>query len=244
VADSGYGDITTLRRALHRFHLPYALGISSTLTVFLGTPAIQPPPPVHGPRQRRPRATLIHPEDTPLAVSVVAAALPSDAWRPITWQHGHNPPRSARCAALRVTPAQEWRYGRLAPEIWLLCERPDDGADEKYSFINLPRRTALARLVALAHQRWPIEQQYQQLKTELGLDHFEGRTYPGWNHHVVISAVAYAFLQQERLRREPTMTFETIRAIVQEVFVGLLFAARPRYAAWLREAQLLLPLRL
>ena len=144
-----------------------------------------------------------------------------------------------------MTPAQDWATDRrLAPEIWLLCERPGDGADEKYFFIHLPRRTSLAALVTLAHQRWPIEQQYQQLKTELGLDHFEGRTFPGWHHHVVLSAVAYAFLQHERMHRESALTFEAIRAIVQEVFVGLLFAARSRYASWLEEARQLLPLRL
>ena len=145
---------------------------------------------------------------------------------------------------MRVTPAHDWQRGRLLPEVWLLCERPDGTRDEKYYLIHLPRRTSLARLVAFVHQRWPIEQQYQQLKTELGLDHFEGRTYPGWHHHVAVSAVAYAFLQRERMHREPPLTFETIRAIVQDVFVGLLFAARPRYGVWLREARALLPLRL
>jgi SRSO17 transposase len=245
VADAGYGDVTLLRRALHNLKLPYALGISSTLTVFGGTPAIHPAPVVRGPRQRRPRATLIDPHETPVAVSALAAALPAAAWRVVTWQHGRNPPRQATCAAVRVTPAQEWgKDRRLAPTVWLLCERPADDADEKYFFIHLPRGTSLEALVALAHQRWPIEQQYQQLKTELGLDHFEGRTFPGWHHHVVLSAVAYAFLQQERMHREPAITFEAIRAIVQEVFVGLLFAARPRYAAWLDEARHLLPLRL
>jgi SRSO17 transposase len=244
VADAGYGDVTTLRRVLHWLKLPYALGISSTLTVFLGTPAIHAAPVVRGPRKRRPRATLVDPEAGSMTVATLAAGLPAQAWRAITWRHGDNPPRSAQCAAVRVTPAQDWQKGRrLAPEVWLLCERPD-GETEKYYFINLPRRTALARLVALAHQRWPVEQQYQQLKTELGLDHFEGRTYPGWHHHVVVSAVAYAFLQQERMRREPPITFEVIHAIVQDVFVGLLFAARPRYAAWMREARQLLPLRL
>jgi SRSO17 transposase len=245
VADAGYGDVTTLRRTLHHLQLAYALGISSTLTVFRGTPAIHPARVVRGARQRRPRATLVDPDEAPVAVSALAAALPAAAWRPITWRHGANPPRQAQCAAVRVTPAQDWAADRrLAPEIWLLCERPGDGADEKYFFIHLPRRTSLAALVALAHQRWPIEQQYQQLKTELGLDHFEGRTFPGWQHHVVLSAVAYAFLQQERMQREPALTFEAIRAIVQEVFVGLLFAARPRYASWLEEARQLLPLRL
>ena len=96
----------------------------------------------------------------------------------------------------------------------------------------------------LAHQRWAIEQQYQQLKTELGLDHFEGRTYPGWHRHVALTAVAYAFLQCERLTRDPGLTFETVRAIVQEIFVGLIFASHPRYLQWLVDARELLPLRL
>ena len=243
LSDSGYGDATVLRTALHRLRLPYGLGVSSTLTVFPGTPQLAPPRAVRGPRQRWPRATLGE-TDPPVTVKALAASLPPDAWQRITWRNGDNPERAAHCAAVRVTPAHDWKRGRLLPEIWLLCERPEDQDGEKYSFINLPRRTALARLVAFVHQRWPIEQQYQQLKTELGLDHFEGRTYPGWQHHVVVSAVAYAFLQRERMHRETPLTFEAIRAIVQEVFVGLLFASRPRYAAWLREARHLLPLRL
>jgi SRSO17 transposase len=243
LSDSGYGDATTVRTALHRLKLPYGLGVSSTLTVFRSRPTLQLPRAVRGPRQRSPRATLGE-TPPPLTVKALAASLPAAAWHRIRWRHGDNPDRSAQCAAVRVTPAHDWQHGRLLPEIWLLCERPDDGPAEKYYFINLPRRTALARLVTFVHQRWPIEQQYQQLKTELGLDHFEGRTFPGWHHHVVLSAVAYAFLQQERMQREPAITFEAIRAIVQEVFVGLLFATRPRYAKWLHEAQQLLPLRL
>ena len=241
LSDSGYGDATILRTALHRLKLPYGLGVSSTLTVFRSRPSLHRPRAGRG--HRRPLATLGE-TPPPLTVKALAASLPAAAWHPITWRHGDNPARSAQCAAVRVTPAHDWQHGHLLPEIWLLCERPADGPAEKYYFIHLPRRTALARLVTFVHQRWPIEQQYQQLKTELGLDHFEGRTFPGWHHHVVISAVAYAFLQQERMQRAPSITFETIRAIVQEVFVGLLFATRPRYAQWLREAQQLLPLRL
>jgi len=244
LSDSGYGDATTLRTALHRMAMPYGLGVSETLTVFATPPALCLPAPVRGPRQRRPRATL---GDTlpPVTVHALADALAPEAWRRITWRNGANPARSAWCAAVRVTPAHEWTRGDLLPEIWLLCERPEDRPGvTKYYFIHLPRRTSLTRLVTFVHQRWPIEQQYQQLKTELGLDHFEGRTYPGWQHHVVVSAIAYAFLQRERLHRDTPLTFEAIHTIVQEVFVGLLFASRPRYAAWLREAQQLLPLRL
>jgi SRSO17 transposase len=244
LSDAGYGDATTFRTALHRLKLPYGLGISATLTVFLTPPHLTHPPPVIGPRQRWPRATLGD-SAPPVTVQVVADTVPAEAWQHVTWHHGDQPDRGAVCAALRVTPAHDWKHGRLLPEIWLLLERPDDRPGvTKYYFVNLPRRTALARVVHFVHQRWPIEQQYQQLKTELGLDHFEGRTYPGWQHHVVVSAVAYAFLQRERLQRDSALTFESVHAIVQEVLVGLLFASRPRYVAWLAEARQLLPLRL
>ena len=244
LSDSGYGDVTTFRTALHRLKLPYGVGVSDTLTVFLDRPALELPRPVSGPRQRWPRAKL-GATPPPVTVKAVAAALPADAWQRVTWRNGNQPERGALCAAVRVTPAHDWAHGWIHPEIWLLLERPDDRVGvTKYYFINLPRGTPLARLVRFVHQRWPIEQQYQQLKTELGLDHFEGRTYPGWTHHVVVSAVAYAFLQAERMRRDPALTFEAVHTIVQEIFVGLLFASRPRYSRWLDEVRQLLPLRL
>ena len=92
-------------------------------------------------------------------------------------------------------------------------------------------------MVRLAHQRWAIEQQYQELKTELGFDHFEGRSYPGWQHHVVLTAVAYAFLQRERMRpgADHALTFPGIRAIVQEIFTALLLAQQPDYFKRLEE---------
>jgi hypothetical protein len=146
--------------------------------------------------------------------------------------NGTNRPWAARFAAVRVTPANDWRDRRLAPEVWLLCEQ-DLGATPrtKYFFVDLPTSASLKQLVRLAHQRWAIEQQYQELKTELGFDHFEGRSYPGWQHHVVLTAVAYAFLQRERHRRgaDESLTFPGIRAIVQEIFTALLLAQQPDY---------------
>src|SRR5437879_5727657 len=109
----------------------------------------------------------------------------------------------------------------------------------KYFFVNLPATASVKQLVRLAHQRWAIEQQYQELKTELGFDHFEGRSYPGWQHHVVITAVAYAFLQRERMRNgaDQLLTFPGIRAIVQELFTALLFAQQPDYFKRIQELQ-------
>ena len=230
LADAEFGDVTAFRRALHRWRLPYAVGVSRHLTVFVGTPAVHVPP---SPRTGRPRSQLVLRDDTrSIAVSALALALPPRAWRRVTWRNGRNRPWAARFAAVRVTPANDWRERRLAPEVWLLCEQ-DLGATPrtKYCFINLPALASLQQLVRLAHQRWAIEQQYQELKTELGFDHFEGRSYPGWQHHVVLTAVSYAFLQRERQRRgaDESLTFPGIRAIVQEIFTALLLAQQPDY---------------
>jgi SRSO17 transposase len=236
VADAEYGDNSMVRQVLHRLRLPYALGISPTLTVFRGTPTLridrrQPPP-----RNRRDG----WPDQDAVAVRTLSDALPARAWRRVTGRNGTNPPWEADFAALRVTPATDWRRRRLAPEIWLLCERGlGPTRRRRHYFVSLPATASLARLVRLAHHRWAIEQHYQDLKTELGLDHFEGRSYPGWQHHMVISAVAYAFIQRERMppRAGPALTFPQVRAFVQEIFTGLLFISRPRYMEWMKHAE-------
>jgi SRSO17 transposase len=239
LADAEFGDITAFRRALHQWRLPYAVGVSRQLTVFRGTPAVHIPP---DPRTGRPRSQLVLVDRKTKAntVRAVALSLPARAWRRVTWRNGTNRPWAARFAAVRVTPANEWRNRRLAPEVWLLCEQ-DLGLTPriKYFFVNLPATASLAQLVRLAHQRWAIEQQYQELKTELGLDHFEGRSFPGWHHHVVLTAVAYAFLQKERMRHDvdPALTFPAARAIVTEIFTALLFAQKPSYLKRIQELQ-------
>jgi SRSO17 transposase len=238
VADAEFGDITAFRRLLHQWRLPYALGVSRQLTVFHGTPAVHIPP---SSRTGRPRSQLVLVHDTrPITVRAVALALPARAWRRVTWRNRTNRPWAARFAAVRVTPANEWRNRRLAPEVWLLCEQ-DLGLTPriKYFFVHLPATASLKQLVRLAHQRWAIEQQYQELKTELGLDHFEGRSYPGWHRHVALTAVAYAFLQRERMRpdADPALTLPAVRAIVTETFTALLFAQKPSYLKRIQELQ-------
>lgn len=244
IADAEFGDVTTFRAALHRLRVPYALGISAQLTVFTTRPRVQRP---SANRRGRPRTRLrLLNAVRPVAVRAVMADLPLTAWRRVTWRNGRQPRRTARFAALRVTPAHEWRYARVAPEVWLLCEE-ERGAKMrlKYYFVALPATASLGTLVRLAHQRWAIEQQYQELKSELGLDHFEGRSYPGWQHHVVLTAVAHAYIQHERMRRSSAgLTFPAVRAIVQEIFTALLFAAKPRYMHWMEEAKRNLQLRI
>lgn len=230
LGDADFGDSATLRRTLHRLKLPYALGISSTATVFRGTPAVAVP------RRKRPNA--VHPTrlqvtdgSRPEAVRSIAAHLPARAWRRVTWRNGTNRAWAAQFAALRVMPAQDWRRRRLAPEVWLLLER-DLGTTPRVKayFVALPATASLRALVRLAHHRWAIEQQYQELKDELGLDHFEGRSYPGWNRHVLLTALAYTWLQHERRRAGARLpTLPVARAVITEVLTAHFFVTTPHY---------------
>jgi SRSO17 transposase len=244
LADAEFGDVTAFRAALHRWHLPYALGISSHLTVFATRPRLMPPAPNRRGRPRT-RARMVHPVPA-IAVRTLITQRPRAAWRRITWRNGTRPRRAARFTAIRVTPAHEWRTARLPPEVWLLGEEEAGRTRRiKYYFVNLPASVSLRALVRLTHQRWAIEQQYQELKSELGFDHFEGRTWPGWQHHSVLTAVAHAYIQRERMRRGAAgLTFPAVRAIVQEIFTALLFAAKPRYMHWMEQAKRNLQLRI
>jgi SRSO17 transposase len=230
VADAEFGDCTTLRRTLHRCGLPYALGLSSTVKVFPGTPTLQAPSAQSGLGRPRSRPTLA-PGVAAIAVRDVAGQAPPRAWRLVSWRNGTHTPWRARYWACRVTPAHDWRDRRVAPEVWLLCQR-DLGAtpETKYYLVHLPPTAALQALVRLAHQRWAIEQQYRELKTELGLDHFEGRSFHGWHRHVVLTAVAYAFLQRERQRpRSRGLTFPQVRAVMTDILTAHYFITHPRY---------------
>ena len=223
LADAEFGDKRVFRGLLHRLRLPYAVGVSSHLTAFVGTPRLTQPRTRPGSHQRR------------LAPGVVARPIAdlmtvAPPWRRVHWRTTGTRRYTTTCTAIRITPAVDYRHPRLLPEIWLLAER-EVGLSRKtrFFYVNLPVSASLAALVRFAHQRWPIEQQYQELKSELGLDHFEGRTYPGWHHHVVLTAVAYNFLQTERQRVHRTLTFPMVRSLVQEIFTAYLFAQRPHY---------------
>jgi SRSO17 transposase len=156
-----------------------------------------------------------------LSATALATSAPDDAWEVRHMGTGTAGPLTARFCARRVRPTA----GR--GERWRLCER--SATDEhKYSLLHLPATTPLVDLVALARSRWPIEQQYRELKDDLGLDHFEGRTYQGWAHHVVLTAVAFTFLQIERARPDgPRPTLPVVRGWVREI-MGLLYVLHNR----------------
>lgn len=158
----------------------------------------------------------------PLSAIALADSAPDDAWETVTWGTGTAGPLTAAFCALRVRPTA----GR--GDRWLLCERSATDV-HKYYLVHLPATTPLVDLVALARSRWPIEQQYRELKDDLGLDHFEGRTYQGWTHHVVLTAVAFTFLQIERARATngPRPTLPVVRGWVREI-MGLLYVLHNR----------------
>jgi SRSO17 transposase len=172
-----------------------------------------------------------------LSLATIAHDLPAAAWHRIRWGRDH--PLVARFAAIRVRP----RCSRS--DRWLVCQESVGGGDRKYYFSNFPDTTPLRHLALTARRRWAIEQQYRDLKSELGLAHFEGRSYPGWAHHAVLAAMTFTFLQHERLRQtDPLPTFPEVRNLVREVMVALFMLERPKWLNMLISFQRNPPLRI
>ena len=159
-------------------------------------------------RDRRPPKARYR--EAPSSLKALALAAGKQAAQTVTWREGTRGSMTSRFLALRIRPANIHlrnnanRNGEELTVSWLLCEWPG-GKDEptKYWLSNLPPDTPLKKLVKLAKLRWRIEHDYRELKDALGLDHFEGRTYRGWHHHVTLVSIAHAFLTLERTRRPP-----------------------------------------
>jgi len=202
VADAGYGNITEFRQELRERQLPYVVEVESTLVAW--TEPHQRQQPVRRAGQLgRPRVSKYRDAPLPANVKTIALALPWSAWRKVTWREGTKGKMSSRFARLRVQPAHDWQQGKEElPVVWLLMEWPKEAqAPTKYWLSDLPEETSLHRLVRWAKSRWAVELNYREMKDHLGLDHFEGRGWAGWHHHVTMVMLAFAFLLRERLRR-------------------------------------------
>jgi SRSO17 transposase len=200
LADAGYGVDTAFRNRVSDLGLPYVVGITSSVVVW--PPGIEPLPPKHwGGTGRRPVMPRRTRHRQPLSVKALARQLPAGAWQTISWREGTNETLSGRFAAVRVRHAGgNAGRARLHPQQWLLIEWSSGAAEPlKYFLSNLPADTALNDLVAKAHMRWRIERDYQDLKQELGLGHYEGRGWRGFHHHAALTIAAYGFLVAERL---------------------------------------------
>jgi SRSO17 transposase len=205
LADAAYGTDTQFREAITELGLPYVLGIMSSVSVW--KPGEAPLPKRASKATGRPPKLLRRdPEHQPVAVKALALSLPASAWKTVAWRRGTKQTLSSRFAAVRVRPAHRdyWRSEPHAEE-WLLVEWPK-GAEEpsKYWLATLPAKATLKELACLAKQRWIIERDYEELKQELGLGHFEGRGWRGFHHHATLCIAAYGFLVAERSRFSPS----------------------------------------
>jgi SRSO17 transposase len=217
LADAAYGINADFRDELTRLKLQYVVGIQSSLTVW--EPGKQPLP--AGSRKatgRPPRSLQRSASHQPVSVKQLAMSLPSSAFKEITWREGTSRKLRSRFAAVRVRPAHR-DYERAEPyaEEWLLIEWPRSQPEPtKYSLATLPPATQLKALVKMAKHRWIIERDYQELKQELGLGHFEGRNWRGFHHHATLCIAAYGFLVAERNRFSPSARAGHLRLAAPE----------------------------
>ena len=179
--------------------------MQSTLSVW--PPGVEPLPPEpcsgRGQPPTRLRRDALH---RPVSAKQLAGQLPEEAWRLVSWREGSNDDLASRFAAVRVRPAGE-DYARSEPRgvEWLLVEWPQgEAASTKYWLSTLPQDTPLAKLVDIAKLRWRIERDCEELKSELGLAHFEGRGWRGFHHHATLCIAAYGFLIRERAAFSPS----------------------------------------
>ena len=205
LADAAYGNDSQFREGLTALHLPYAVGVHEDMTVW--RPGETPPPKPRRPGKGRP-PTRLHRDakHRPMAVKALARALPETAWKTVRWREGTRHKLQSRFAAVRVRPAhRDHLRSEPYPEEWLLIEWPKGEAEPaKYWLSTLPPQTRLTTLVRLAKHRWISERDYEELKQELGLGHYEGRGWRGFHHHATLCIAAYGFLAIERSRFSPS----------------------------------------
>lgn len=182
LADSGYGDVGEFRAGIRALGLDYAVDV-----------------------KKHTRVQIVCSDgstsDT-MSVADVADVVGASAYRKTTWREGTHQPLSSRFAAQRVRVVTA--SGVHQEEQWLVIERPrQDAPATHYVLATLPKATTRKQLVRRIKQRWRIERTYEDMKGEFGLDHFEGRTYRGWQHHVSTVLACYAFVVAERSRAFP-----------------------------------------
>lgn len=195
-ADAGYGMVGEFRRGLSQRELVYTVGIPCVQKAYrLSVAPVAP-----GKIGRPPKAPQWSEVSVP--VEELVAGLGESAWHRLCWRHGTKGKLEGEFIVLRVRAADGPAdgHGQHAPgeEVWLIAERRE-GGELKYYFSNLPQSATPLELARSVKGRWACEQPHQQLKEELGLDHFEGRSWPGLHHHCLLTMIAYCFLQHLRL---------------------------------------------
>jgi SRSO17 transposase len=197
LADGGYGESTEFRDELEARDLRYVVGLAPNVGVWTKPPQVKIP---EYKGRGAPPKKHVYGGQRPIAVKDVA--LQAKGWKKVRWREGTKGWLESRFLCLRVQPSHGFVDGNPPhKKLWLLVEWPEEEKEPtKYFFADLPPSYTLRRLVRIAKCRWKIEQDYHQLKEELGLDHYEGRNWNGWHHHVTLVMLAHAFLTLETLR--------------------------------------------
>ena len=212
VADAGYGAGTAFREALTSRDVPYVLAVTGETTVW--PPGVEPLRPKRWSGRGRPPTRIRRTSRRrPLAIDKLAAELPAQAWKTVSWRQGTRGRMRSRFARLRIRAARrDEKRHQPRPVEWLILEWPrgEPGPTKRW-LSTMPAGTAMAQLVRLAKLRWRIERDYEELKSEFGLDHFEGRGWRGFHHHGSLCIAAYAFLAAERARLSPPEPLSFLR---------------------------------
>lgn len=206
LADAAYGLDSQFRAGLRKLQLEYAVGVQSSVSVWEpGKPPLPAKPQKE--KGRPPKLLRRDEEHHPVSTKQLALALPETAWKEITWREGSRKTLRSRFAAVRVRPAhRDYWQSEPHPEEWLLIEWPAGVVEPtRYWLSNLPASTERHDLVRIAKHRWIVERDYEELKQELGLGHFEGRGWRGFHHHATLCIAAYGFLIAERSLFSPSV---------------------------------------
>jgi SRSO17 transposase len=205
LADEVYGSNREFREGVTDLKLNYSVAVRCTTTVWALERQPLPPKPWKG---KGPQPTRMRRDEThqPITMKQLAQQLPEQSWHEAAWREGSKETLRSRFAALRVRPAYgDDRQGSLQPEQWMLIEWPAGASEPSgYWLARLPASISLKRLVAISKHRWVIERDYEELKGELGLAHYEGRNWRGFHHHATLCIAAYGFLMAERSRFSPS----------------------------------------
>lgn len=218
VADAGYGMDSRFRNGVSKLGLEYVVGVQSSTSVWERGKG--PLPAKKWKRQGRPPSLLRRDQDhRPVSAKQLALSLPADAWKTVNWREGTKRKLSSRFASVRVRPAhRDYWQAEANPEEWLLIEWPRHEAEPtKYWLSTMPVETKLKELALIAKQRWLIERDYEELKQELGLGHYEGRGWRGFHHHATLCIAAYGFLVLERSRFSPSAHVGMVRLPAPEL---------------------------
>jgi SRSO17 transposase len=212
LADAGYGDTTPFRDGITHLGLSYAVCVKGETTVW--PPGTSPlPPPTWKGQGRPPTLLRRNASHRPVAIKVLVEKIPRRQWKSVHWREGTRGAMRSRFAALRVIPAHRDQYRRRPrPAEWLLAEWPEnEPKPTKFWLSTVPENTSLEEIVSLVMLRWRIERDYEELKSEIGLDQYEGRNWRGFHHHGVLCIAAYCFLAAERARLSPPQPLAFLR---------------------------------